>query len=172
MERMVDYKYAELILAGFDKLPSGIANRLKYTHFFTGTDPIYAGLIANGKISPKGDSYHNTWCVSHQHHLTRFPVANRQTTVTLSDHSPEGYPRLLLPMLIVHELGHVLHEIIGFEHSAEPISKYARLNKWEAFAEAFTSWVDPLYGQYYKLTQRVDECSAVLFRELDILWSK
>jgi len=169
MERLVDYRYSELISAGFDLITSNIARKLQYTHFFTGTDPIYAGLIREHKIVD-GRSYHDAWCVSYPEHLQQLSVKDQQTTITLASHSPKGYPLLLLPMLIVHELGHVLHEMIGFEHDAEPITEYAELNRWEAFAEAFTAWLNPGYGQYYKQLRRVDNKTISLFRELETLW--
>ena len=169
MERLVDYRYSELISAGFDLITPNIARRLQYTHFFTGTDPIHAGLITDHK-SASGRSYRDTWCVSFQYHLKQFSVKDQQTTVTLTSLSTKGYPLLLLPMLIVHELGHVLHEIIGFDHDAEPVTKYAELDRYEAFAEAFTAWLNPGYGQYYKQLRRVDNKTISLFRELETLW--
>lgn len=169
MERLVDFKYSELISAGFDILPPGIADKLKYTHFFTGTDPIYAGVVTHEKTRD-GRSFGNMWCVSYPFHLKGLSVKDRQTTVTLTSHSPKGYPRRLLPMLIVHELGHVLDGLLGFTHIAEPITKNARISHMEAFADAFTSWLNPGYRQYYEHLREVDERTLSLFREVEELW--
>lgn len=169
MERLVDYRYSELISAGFDILPLGIAGRLKGTHFFTGTSPIYAGLF-DYVTSKTGRSYHTIWCVAQPRHLTRLPKRQRQTTVILPKYAMKGYPFMLLPMLIIHELGHVLDEILGRNHIAEPVTEYAETNRAEAFAEAFTAWLNPGYGQYYRQLRHVDEKSLSLFRELEELW--
>ena len=168
MERIVDYKYSELISAGFDLLPSGIANRLKYTHFFTGTSPIYAGLFDYDK-SKDGRSFHKTWCVANSYHLGRLPKKLRQTTIIMPEFHKE-YPLGVLPMILIHELGHVLDEILGYSHMAEPVSKYAGVNRREAFAEAFTSWLNPGYEQYYDLIREVDEGTLNLFLELNESW--
>lgn len=40
----------------------------------------------------------------------------------------------------VHELGHVLHRQMGWIDNFPKVSQYAHVNKYEAFAEAFTLW--------------------------------
>lgn len=169
MIRVVSSKYAELISASFDRLPLGIARRLENTHFFTGTSPIYAGLFDNQEGSD-GRSYHTQWCVAYPHHLGKLPRSHRQTTVVIPEHSPEGYPTALLPMLIDHELGHVLDEILGFCHMSLPVTEYAGVDRMEAFAEAFTSWLNPGYGQFYEQVRPVDEKTLGLLRELEEVW--
>uniref|UniRef100_A0A6M3KUT4 Uncharacterized protein n=1 Tax=viral metagenome TaxID=1070528 RepID=A0A6M3KUT4_9ZZZZ len=168
MERLVDYKYSELISAGFDRLPPGIANRLRYTHFFTGTDPVYAGLFDYDKTDD-GRSYHNEWCVAYPYHLTKLPKRLRQTTVIMPEFD-KRYPVMLLPMLIVHELAHVLDGILGFDYMAEPVTQYAETDRMEAFADAFVLWQNPGYRQYYDLIRTVDDRTSSLFRELEELW--
>jgi len=169
MIRIVSSKYAELILASFDRLPPGMARRLENTHFFTGTSPIYAGLFDYEKTTD-GRSYHTEWCVAYSHHLKKLSRKYRETTIIMPEHSPGGYPMALLPMILIHELGHVLDEILGFCHIALPVTKYAGVNREEAFAEAFTSWLNPGYGQFYKQSHSVDEKTLGLFRELEEVW--
>lgn len=48
--------------------------------------------------------------------------------------------------VLVHELGHVLDETLGFTTHADPVSWYARGDRQEAFAEAFTAWLIPGYA--------------------------
>jgi len=170
MERIVDYKFSQLISAGFDLLPPGMANKLRYTHFFTGTSPIYAGLFDYEKAS-LGRSYHTTWCVACPYHQTNLPKSLRHTTIVLPRYKESGYPLRLQPMLIVHELGHVLDEILRFDHKAEPVTKYAMRNNAEAFAEAFTLWLNPGYEEYYDIFREVDEGTLSLFREIENRWN-
>ena len=168
MERLVDYRYSEMILAGFKILPPGIADRLRYTHFFAGTSPIFAGLY-DYKKTDDGRSYHEVWSVAYPHSLERLQKRYRQTTIIMPN-THDDYPMALLPMIIVHELGHVLDEILGYCHIAEPVTKYAESSRSESFAEAFTSWLNPGYGEYYCQLRCVDERTLSLFRELEELW--
>ena len=57
----------------------------------------------------------------------------RQTTVVL--------PYLAPPVAVIHELGHVLDEVLDFSHVALPITEYAKVNEAEAFAEALVGWL-------------------------------
>ncbi len=158
MERLVDYKYSELIGAAFDILPVGIFERLKYTHFFTGTDPIFAGLIIPDIENLKAwgydietaiNAYRNGACCSYAHNQH---ICKRQTTVILPKLRGIEYP--------IHELGHVLDEQMGWSHKAKPVTDYAKTNDMEAFAEAFASWLIPGYGN------RIDEKTLRLFESL------
>ena len=170
MERLADFKYSELISTAFDKLPLGIASKLRYTHFFTGTSPIYAGLFDYTEAS-FGRSYHTVWSVACLHHQMGLPKKLRQTTIVMLKFSLKGYPMRLLPMLVVHELGHVLDELLDWSHIALPITRYAKSNRGEAFAEAFTLWLNPEYAEYYQVYHSVDERTLSLFQHLAVLWS-
>lgn len=158
MMRIVDYRYSELIGASFDIIPIKIADRLKYTHFFTGTDPIYAGLILPDDDTMRrygynfknvAEVYRTSGSVSYAHIQT---IYDKHTTVVL--------PQLLSIDYPIHELGHVLDEILGWEHIATPVTEYAKTNRLEAFAEAFTSWLIPGYAD------RPDEGTIHLFKQL------
>lgn len=63
------------------------------------------------------------------------PRDRRVTTVVLPTN--EAFD----PEVIVHELGHVLHEQLRFEPHAAAVTPYAKTDRWEAFAEAFRLWV-------------------------------
>ena len=158
MIRIINSKYSELIGAAFDIIPNAIADKLKYVHFFTGTDPIYAGLIhpdneamkrAGYNFKDVADVYRRGGSVAYVHNQT---VEDKHTTVILPVLLPLDFP--------IHELGHVLDEILGWQHIAEPVTKYAETNRIEAFAEAFTSWLIPGYGS------RPDDAKIYLFEEM------
>jgi hypothetical protein len=159
MERLISGGYSELIEATFDLLPVRIADNFRHVHFFTGTDPIFAGLIrtdafamkeAGYKIGP--EVYRTGACCSYLHNQTHFPLARRHTTIVLPQIFPIDYP--------IHELGHALDGLLGWSHKANPVTEYAKTNDTEAFAEAFTSWLIPGYAEW------PDEKTISLFEHL------
>ena len=166
MQRVVSHQYTQLIEAGFDLIPKAIADRLRHIHFFTGTDPIYAGLKYGGdeETTKDGRSYRATWCCSYPWNQA---VEDKRTTIIMTDLQLE-YPKALRPVMVVHELGHCLHEVLDFEPYPRPVTKYAQHDKWEAFAEAFTLWLFPSYGQYYRIIEEIDEKTRALFSQLII----
>jgi len=170
MNRIVNNAFAELIGEALDRLPTGIGNRLRGTHFFTGTSPIYAGLIEYTEAS-LGRSFHTVWCCATPDNLTMLSKIRRQPTIIMPVFN-DGRPLWVLPMIVLHELGHVLDWMLGESHIAEPITKYALMDRGEAFAEAFTLWLNPGYSLYYELIrdEGVDMETLNLFRELEKLW--
>ena len=152
MERMVDYRYSELIGAAFGVIPDKVGGRLRYVHFLTGIDPIYAGLFNDEDIGD-GRSYRDTACVAYPYHQ-RIDKSLRHTTIILPNLIPLAY--------VIHELGHVLDESLGFIHIAEPVTEYAKTDRGEAFAEAFTSWLFWGYGD------EPDESTKYLFESLKL----
>jgi hypothetical protein len=65
---------------------------------------------------------------------------------------------------VIHELGHALDEVLGYEWLAKPVSKYARVDPFEAFAEAFTAWVGlPSYQTQRDRLYRIDRDTAAFF---------
>lgn len=161
MQRVVSHQYTELIESGFDLIPKAIADRLRHIQFFTGTDPVFAGLIAD-KDTKDGRSYRATWCCSYPWNQK---VEDKRTTIIMTDLQLE-YPKALRPVMVVHELAHCLHEVLDFEPHPRPVTKYAQVDKWEAFAEAFTLWLFPSYGQYYRILEEIDEKTRALFSQL------
>ena len=162
MERLTDYLYSELIGAGFDLIPPKIRNRLQYTHFFTGTDPVYAGLF-DYTDTDDGRSYRDCWCVAEPFHLK----VQSPTTIIMPYNNP-NYPLMLRPAMVVHELGHVLDELLGFDYLATPVTRYGATNRFEAFAEAFTYWLFPAFGEYYDIMNPIDEQTLNLFEQLEV----
>jgi len=150
MERIAK-GYSELIGAAFDVIPDKIGDRIRYVRFLTGVDPIYAGLF-DDELTDDGRSYRNTACVAYPYHQ-RIDKSLRHTTVVLPSLIPLAY--------VVHELGHVLDESLGFSHIAEPVTEYAKVDRMEAFAEAFTSWLFWGYGK------EVDKSTEYLFECID-----
>ncbi len=137
MNRIMRQADAEALAAALDLMPMNIRQRLEGTHVLTRTDPAFVGLhfydSIDGTDTPFSQCAHVAW----QPTLAHLPRCQRDTTIVL----PVDYCFGL--WTITHEFGHVLHEQIGYEHVASPISVYARTNKWEAFAEAFASWCLP-----------------------------
>ncbi len=140
MERIVNAEFSELIGYSISILPIGIWERISYVHFFTGTDPIYAGLHnfielneIEGPEVEEGQSHRNTPHVVYPYHQLILPKTLRHTTVVL--------PEMACPATVVHELGHVLDEILEFSHLALPITDYAKTSECEAFAEALVGWL-------------------------------
>lgn len=150
MNRNTGYGYSGLVGYAFDIIPIGIADRLRYAHFLTGVDPIYVGLF-NYEDTGDGRSYRNTACVAYPYHQ-RLSKGLRHTTVVL--------PVMDTLTVVVHELGHVLDEYLGFRHAAKPVTKHALTNREEAFAEAFTSWL------FYNYGEKIDDATKDLFESL------
>ena len=151
MYRITGFGYSGLINYAFSVIPQGIADRIRYTHFLTGVDPIYAGLFDN-ELTDDGRSYRKTACVAYPYHQ-RIDKCLRHSTVVL--------PNLVSLAVIVHELGHVLDESLGFTHIAEPVTEYAKVDRGEAFAEAFTSWLFWGYGK------EINKSTEYLFESID-----
>ena len=162
MERIVKGGYAELIGAGISLIPCRIYERISYAQFFTGTNPSYAGLFDNEKTED-GRSYYETWSVANPHHLL---CEDKRTTMVMPNLCPQC-PIKLLPYLVVHELGHVLHEVLQWQPSPAPVTDYAKTDWCEAFAEAFTLWLFPGYKEYYKILRPIDGVTLNLFNELN-----
>ena len=122
--------YREAIGFALGLLPVPIADRLSHVQFVCGVDPVFAGLHDTA-TTDDGRSYGLTAHCAYGWGLPR-PASDRVTTIVL--------PIVPLPSTVVHELGHALHETLGFDPEAEPVTEYAKTNRWEAFAEAFVAW--------------------------------
>ena len=130
-----------------------IMQRLSHVQYVAGVDPVFAGISDQEDIAD-GRSYRTTAACYYPEHLIG-PRDRRVTTIVMP--SPE--PGWLGVQTVVHELGHALDEVTRFEHVAAPVSEYAKTNRREAFAEAFTSWV-------WDGDHTVDAATLALFRSL------
>ena len=155
MERIADNNYSEVIGEAFRLLPPALEVELRYVHFLTGVDPIYAGLHDSIAIGD-GRSFRNTAHVV----FGRYEVGKQERTT------------IVLPLLadgclvtIIHELGHCLDELLRFEHMAVPVNIYAETNRMEAFAEAFTAEYFWLGDEEEDIFQS-DKSTRVLFEQL------
>jgi hypothetical protein len=160
MTRIRTQRDAEPIAHALTILPSGIRARLAHVQFVAGVDPIFTGLH-NYATTTDGRSYGDTAHVAYPFHLTHLPRAQRITTVVLP--APEE------PWIVVHELGHALDDSIGFDrHEVQPVTDYAKTDRWEAFAEAFTAWLCPdIYATAQDLLAQ-DKATLSLFEELAV----
>lgn len=144
MQRIGQQDHAEKINAALLLLPNSIVNEINKhgVHFFTGCDPIFAGLH-NFEVVDDGRSYRNTAHTMYPYHLEHRPIDERVSTIVLPDLSITWCPI----ETIIHELGHVLHYIIGYEYQVEPVNEYAEKNALEAFAMSFETlfcpWSEP-----------------------------
>jgi len=135
MERLPSFDFTPSIQRAFHMIPTALHHRLR-PDFLCGTDPIFAGLHSFEAAS-YGRSYRNTPHCAYPHHQPELVKSQRRTTIVLPLPEP--------PEVIIHELGHVMHESLLFEPVARPLNWYAETNNHEAFAEAFTAWVVPGY---------------------------
>lgn len=117
-----------------------IMARLSHVQYVCGLDPVFAGLHA---YANKGydQNAHCCWPM----HIAA-PADRRVTTIVLPGDWSKVHP-LWRVHVLVHELGHALHETMRLDKfDIPPVTEYAKTNRWEAFAEAFTAWRWPGNG--------------------------
>jgi hypothetical protein len=126
--------YSAVIEAAFQIIPE----QLHYLRpdFLCGTDPIFAGLHTYANTFD-GRSYADTAHCCYPFNQWTLAKTQRRTTIVL--------PRIPNISTVIHEFGHVVDEHFRFEHTAQPVTRYAQSNRYEAFAEAFTAWLLPGY---------------------------
>lgn len=107
--------------------------------FVTGVDPVFAGI--HSFVETRGHRYADTAHCVYDFHQDHRPRSERGVKVVLPSNRNYGWDSWQGVKVVIHELGHVLHERIGFAYVAEPITEYAHTNHHEAFAEAFAGWV-------------------------------
>ena len=152
MERIRGPDAGEQLSMALDWLPKSIATRLGFVHFFIG-DPVFAGLH-EFEVADDGGSYRTAPQYVSESCQTHRSRSARRATIVL----PFGPGRTAT---VVHELGHALDEVLGYEWSAKPVSDYGRVDPCEAFAEAFTAWVGmPSYQIERDRLYRVDRETA------------
>lgn len=159
MDRAHGRGFGAVIEAGLALVPAAV-HPLLACDWLTGTDAVFAGLHRYGGSFTYTDAsgtfsytYQENPHTVYPHHQRHLPKDRRVTTVVL--------PRVFRPDVVVHELGHVLHQRLDWRHHAQRrVTDYAHRDAWEAFAEAFTSWCVPGYGA------RPDEATVDLFERL------
>ena len=155
MERIRGRDAGELISIALDWLPRSLARRLGFVHFFVG-DPVFAGLHQI-EVADDGGSFRTTAQYVPEHLQNHRPRSARRGTIVL----PFGPRRM---DMVVHELGHALDDVLGEKWAAKPVSNYGRVDRFEAFAEAFTAWVGlPSYRTERDRLYRIDRDSADFF---------
>jgi hypothetical protein len=137
MDRVKRGGFSAAIQAAYQLIPPTIHDMIR-PDFLCGTDPVFAGLHDYLAVTD-GRSYRNTAHVAYEFNQ-RLSRSHRRTTIVLP--TPPSVE------VLVHELGHVLHECLGFEPEATRVTWYGKTDRFEAFAEAFTAWVLP-YGHGY-----------------------
>jgi len=119
------------------------SNAIGPVEFVVGVDPVFAGLHSFDDTADDLADDRSFRNVSHCCYPWNIdgPADRRCTTIVLAP----GEYNMSVPT-IVHELGHALHCQMGFSHAPEPVTDYAETNRYEAFAEAFTTYLFYGYG--------------------------
>jgi hypothetical protein len=155
MERIQGPDAREQLSIALDWLPSSLARRLGFVQFFIG-DPVFAGLH-DFEVAEDGDSMRTSPHYVTEHQQIHRPRSARRGTIVL----PFGPGRM---DDVIHELGHVLDDVLDYEWWAKPVSDYAQVDDHEAFAEAFTAWVGlPSYRAARDRLYRIDRDTAAFF---------
>lgn len=123
-DRVTIHEIAESLSVALGVVPAFLRQRIQ-PRLFT-TDPVWAG-ISNYEDIEDGRSYRNTMHVL-------YPCHYGGPTIIVA---PEPEP----PVILLHELGHVVDEQLGFAIEAPTTTPYSQTNCREAFAEAFTLWL-------------------------------
>lgn len=132
MQRLLSNKQLPEIKHAFKLIPNRILSKIDYVDFLCEVDPIFVG-IHDYENANHSRLYKNiTHCAYpfHQHILSK---DQRKTTIILPIHESVW--------TIIHELGHVLHEVVDFSIKPIPITNYAKTNYCESFAESFCAYI-------------------------------
>lgn len=149
MRRYGSAAQANEIAIAFGVIGPRWRERLGHVEFLCGVDPAWAGLHATGKTLD-GRSYSDT-----AHCVYPWHTGDRSTTIALPVFEP--YP------VVIHELGHAVHQRYAFDHEAVPVCEYAQRDSMEAFACSFHAHFMWVYDQdaYHR-----DEATRSLFAGL------
>ena len=109
--------------------------RLSHVQVVAGGDPLFAGYHEH-EDTFDSRSYRDTAHCLYPIHL-QGPADRKVSTVVL----PVLEPKWCGVYTIVHEYAHSLDWALGRDWTCEPVNDYARNNRDEAFACAFTAWV-------------------------------
>jgi hypothetical protein len=139
MNAVATFKHNEAISKGIEITRD--FKRFIKTDWLIGFDPVRRGLHPFEDTND-GRLYCNTPHVAYGFHQHTMPVGYRLTTTVIVGES-------VTPKVVVHEIGHVLDESLGFSILCTPCTGYARTNRLEAFAEAFTAFLVPGYAEIH-----------------------
>lgn len=146
MKRLVSNGYREVISGALEVLTPTMQDRLRHVDFLCGVDPRYLGFTHTSYTFKDGRTvdYSNlAYCMYAFAQDYLLPSNERVTTIVLPQRKVferYGWP----PGVVLHELGHALHEALDFDWAAEPVTDYALENEDEAFADAFEVWATPV----------------------------
>ena len=146
--------WSEDIVAAFE-MTERLGFDFRSTDFLCGVDPLYAGLHSFEEAMGSR-SYRSI-----AHTAFRIHASDKQTTVVL--------PHVEHWSVVVHELGHVLDERQGYRWLLPAVSDHAKLDRWEAFAEAFQTFVlgdeqPPGWSERYDVLMSWDRSPESIFQ--------
>lgn len=135
MKRLADYAFCPVIEEA-ERIARPAINKFLNSppDYFCGEDPVFAGLHSFD-VAKDGRSYRQAAHCAYPWH-----TIDKSTTVVL--------PMVPTVNVVVHEIGHAIHEAVDFDFELAPVDDYAARNKYEAFAMAFASYAG-LYGESY-----------------------
>jgi hypothetical protein len=159
VERIRGHDAGELLSMALDWLPASVATRLGFVHFFIG-DPVFAGLhefeVADDGV-PTGPLPRRVGVLPEP--PTEVGAARDHRVAVWARSNGNGCPRA----------GACPRRSLEHEWSAKPVSDYARADRFEAFAEAFTAWVGlPSYQAERDRLYRIDRESAAFFDAISL----
>jgi hypothetical protein len=138
--RVHDRTPALAVGVALDHIPPRLRD-LVACEFVIGVDPVFADIHHYDETSVAGINYRQVaHCVQPFHQMHR-PASERGVKVVLPSNTSYRWADWFGVRTVVHELGHVLHWRTDERFTAKPVTEYAETNHYEAFAEAFATWV-------------------------------
>ncbi len=133
MQRVANRDSLSALQEALRLIPKSLHSRIQ-CDLLLGVSPVKAGLF-DFIDTGDGRNYHDTACVFYGCRQQGLALSKQRTTLCIPvEETPETF---------VHEFGHVLDETLGFEWLLSPICQYAKTNRFEAFACAFTAFIVP-----------------------------
>lgn len=144
MNRCHDHRVAEAIGVAHQLIPKSMS-RFLHCDYAVGVDPLFSGVHEYTALQhfPEKSYSQVSHLVLPWNFRKETPASQRIPTVVLPGpvwdtyHPPWGVVRS-----VVHELGHLIDFRTRYDlEGIYPVSEYANIDRGEAFAEAFASWV-------------------------------
>lgn len=117
-------------------LSSGFNALLDGVDFIGDHSSIFLGLNHVEKTQDNR-KYCDTSHVIYRHFENSEPRSRKKTTIVLCEDDSEWWYKRLV---ILHEIGHAIHERVDFITGLTPLDSYAERNTHETFATAFQSF--------------------------------
>lgn len=127
----------ELVADTIKGLPVAFRQLLEGVDFLCDYDPIFVGFDRGGKSPDGRDSRKQSYVLYSNSCIRVEPKSRRKTTIVLNRNR---FTRGQMGLIILHELGHAIHERLGFPAPFVALDWYAKTTPYEAFATSFQSF--------------------------------